>query len=36
VYRRVELPEAALKGQELYDYYNGLIAKYMGNEKLFW
>ncbi|GBF97144.1 inositol oxygenase-like [Raphidocelis subcapitata] len=36
VYRRVELPDAALRGRELYDYYDGLIAKYVGHDKLFW
>lgn len=35
-YRRVQLPPEALKGQQLIDYYNQLIASYLGEEKLFW
>lgn len=36
VYRRVELPPEALTGRALYDYYDRLIAKYIGAERLFW
>ena len=36
VYKRVELPASALRGQALYDYYNGLIAKYIGGDRLYW
>jgi hypothetical protein len=36
VYKRVELPPQALRGQALCDYYDGLIAKYIGHDKLFW
>ncbi len=36
VYRRVELPADALKGQAFRDYYQRLINKYLGDEKLFW
>ena len=36
VYRRVELPAAALRGQALIDHYDRLIAEYLGPERLFW
>jgi hypothetical protein len=36
VYRRVQLPEGALTGQALLDYYDRLIQKYIGHERLFW
>lgn len=36
VYKRVELPPEALTGQALYDYYDRLIAKYIGHDRLFW
>lgn len=35
-YKRVQLPPGALQGQQLYDYYSGLINSYMGEEALFW
>ncbi|KIZ04828.1 myo-inositol oxygenase [Monoraphidium neglectum] len=36
VYRRVKLPPQALRGQALYDYYDALVAKYIGRERLYW
>lgn len=36
VYKRVQLPAAALTGQALHDHYDRLIAKYIGAERLFW
>jgi len=35
-YRRVVMPPGTLQGQALYDYYNGLINTYLGEEALFW
>lgn len=35
-YKRVALPPGALRGQQLYDYYSGLILTYLGEEALFW
>lgn len=35
-YRRMQLPAGALQGQQLYDYYNGLVNTYLGEEALFW
>lgn len=35
-YKRVQLPPNALQGQQLYDYYTGLINTYLGEEALFW
>lgn len=36
VYKRVELPDTALRGQALHDHYDALITKYFGSERLFW
>ncbi|KAI8477103.1 MAG: hypothetical protein J3K34DRAFT_364713, partial [Monoraphidium minutum] len=36
VYRRVQLPPEALTGRALYDYYDGLISKYIGRDRLYW
>jgi hypothetical protein len=35
-YKRITLPPNALQGQQLYDYYSGLINMYLGEEALFW
>ncbi|WIA31775.1 hypothetical protein OEZ86_002647 [Tetradesmus obliquus] len=35
-YRRVVLPPEALQGERLVQYYDELIARYLGEEKLFW
>ncbi len=35
-YKRMPLPANALQGQQLYDYYSGLINMYLGEEALFW
>lgn len=35
-YRRMAMPPDALQGQQLYDYYNGLVNSYLGEEALFW
>jgi hypothetical protein len=35
-YRRVVLPPEALQGDALMQYYDELIARYLGEEHLFW
>jgi hypothetical protein len=35
-YRRMAMPCDVLQGQQLYDYYNGLVNTYLGEEALFW
>ena len=35
-YARRPLPVGALTGRALYDYYDGLIEKYIGADRLFW
>jgi hypothetical protein len=36
VYKRVELPPQALTGEAAMAYYDALIARYIGHDKLFW
>lgn len=35
VYKRVEMPPEALTGRALTDHYDGLIAKYIGRDRLY-
>jgi hypothetical protein len=32
---QVELPSDSLRGEAFVEYYNGLIRKYLGEEKMF-
>lgn len=35
-FRRVAMPDGVLQGDALVKYYSGLIAKYIGEDNLFW
>jgi hypothetical protein len=35
-YEHMAMPEGALQGDALVSHYSGLIAKYIGEDNLFW